>query len=131
MCNNSVATIVGWMLLDFHLQSCVNRNYRIIWIVHAFWLVNLCVFTALWSTKMTRAIWLLVSKSWLLQFHESNYAIHNALQISSFALLTRKIITDFIKEIRLRLGFSLICSQILPNVRFGFHWHGEHVLFLK
>ena len=35
---------------------------------------------------------------------------------------------------RLRLGFSLICSRILPNVRFGFHQAmkaRKHVLFRK
>ena len=46
-----------------HIQSLVF-NYKIIWIVRAFWLVNKCVFIAIWSTKMTWAIWLAVSKLW-------------------------------------------------------------------
>ena len=39
-------------------------NYKIIWIVRAFWLANKCVFIVLWSTKMTSAIWLTVSELW-------------------------------------------------------------------
>ena len=38
--------------------------YKIIWIVRAFWLVNKCVFIALWSTKMAWTIWLTVSELW-------------------------------------------------------------------
>ena len=37
--------------------------YKMIWIVRAFWLVYKCVFIALWSTKMTLAIWLPLSPS--------------------------------------------------------------------
>ena len=36
----------------------------LIWIVRVFWLVYKCVFIALWSTKMTWAIWLAVSELW-------------------------------------------------------------------
>ena len=59
------------------LQVFLTRIYKIIWIVHAFWLVYKCVFIALWSTKMTLAIWLPLSPSCEnLQFNERNLSIH-------------------------------------------------------
>ena len=39
------------------LERFVILIYKIIWIVRGFWLVYNCVFIALWSTKMTWAIW--------------------------------------------------------------------------
>ena len=47
--------------------------YKIIWIVHACWLVFKCVLIALWSTKMTWALWLALSpRCKKLQFNERN-----------------------------------------------------------
>ena len=91
-----------------------------------------CDFIALWSTEMTWAIWLAVSKLWEFTFSWKKLKYTYELRITFFSLLRRKII--IIKEIkyvlrasiacwkpRLRLGFSLICSGILPNVCLGFH----------
>ena len=43
-------------LVQFWNKLKVDQVARLIWIVRAFWLVNKCVFIALWSTKMTWAI---------------------------------------------------------------------------
>ena len=46
------------------LRTIIKLCYKITWIVCAFWLVYKCVFIALWSTKMTWAMWLTVSELW-------------------------------------------------------------------
>ena len=69
----SILSCVSQLFLLF-TQVYASRNYyKIIWIVHVFWLVYKCVFVGLWSTKMMWAIWLPQSPSWEnLQFHERN-----------------------------------------------------------
>ena len=134
-----------WMKWKRHEEG-IRNIYKIIWIVSAFWLVYNCVFIALWSTKMTLLTSLAVSKLW--EFPVSWKKWKFTLRASYIIFLFVKLENnDFIKEIkhalrafigwwklgkvcensrvcenpRLCLGFSLICSRVLPNVRFGFH----------
>ena len=66
-----------------------------------------------------------------LQFHERSKTVQALIRVSSFPFFGRKIILKKYgnvcersragENLPLRLGFSLICSRILPNVRLGFH----------
>ena len=58
--------------------------YEMIWIVRGFWLVYKCVFIAIWSTKMTWAMWLTVAPTC--------ENLQYLLRVSSFSLLRLKII---------------------------------------
>ena len=72
--------------------------YKIIWLVRAFWLVNKCVFIALWRTKMAWAMWLTVSSC-------ENYSFMKELKLYKRFLLVvflfvKPEANNFIKEIK-------------------------------
>ena len=72
-------------------------NYKIIWIVRAFWLVNKCSFT-LWSTKMAWAIWFAISKMW--EFTVSWKKLKNTYSSYIVFLFVKTENNNFIKEIK-------------------------------
>ena len=82
------------------LQSVFMLLYKIIWIVRAFWLVYKCVFIALWSTKMTWAMWLSVSKLWEFTISWNKLKYTHALCISSFSLFVGTKNNNFIIEMK-------------------------------
>ena len=112
-------------------RNCKHYLHRIL-IVRAFWLVYKCVFIALWSTKMmvgsVSKLWeVTVTVSW-----KKNYvhALYNFIKEIKHVLLPLQPGENLGKvcensrageNLRLRCGFSLICSQILPNIRLGLH----------
>ena len=72
-----------------------------------------------------------------LENNNSIKEIKNVVRASIACWKTRQSLWEFSSrwKPRLRLGFSLICSRILPNVLLWFSprlWrHGKHVLFLN
>ena len=90
-------------------------------VVRAFWLVCKCVFIALWSTKMTWAIWLTVSELWEFTVRAS-YIV---------CLFVKTESSNFIKEIKPVVRASIASwkpgqslwkfSRIVDSVS-GFHW---------
>ena len=86
----------------------ISSLYKIIWIVRALWLVYKCVFIALWRTKMTWAIWLVVSKLWEFTVSWKELTYTCVLRISSFSLL-RTVTNNFSKR-------SKTCSPCLHSL---------------
>ena len=131
---------------SWRVKACLRlRNYKIIWIVLAFWLVYKRVFIALWSTKMTWAICLAASNVLRVNSFGNEIEVYICTSYIVFLFVTTK--NNFINEIkhvirafiarwappescwefssrwnpRRSRGFSLICSRILPNARLVFN----------
>ena len=107
--------------------------------MHVFWVVNMCVFIALWSTKMTSAIWLAVSK--LLEFTVSWKKLKYTYAYIVFLFVTTKN-NNFLKEIRHvlrafiawwkpRQRSALKFSQTFALVFSRLWKRGDHALFLN
>ena len=144
-----------------NLATPIISSYKIIWIARAFWLVYKCVFITLWSTKIAWAMWfdclrvvrISVPASYIVFLFVNNEnndfikEIKDVLRASIACWKPWQSLWEFSSKwkpstasrlnsqhTQLRLGFSLICSRILPTFASVFTrlWrHGEHVLFLK
>ena len=135
----------------FHHFLAVSSNYKIIWIVRAFWLVYKCVFIGLWSTKMTSGKWLTVYELreftvrasyivFLIVNTENNNFIykrsktccpclHSPLKTSAkFVRILEQVTLDCVSGFhRSALKFSQTFALVFTRL-----WrHGKHVLFLK
>ena len=110
--------------------------YKIILIVRAFLIGLQVVLIAIWSTNTKSAIWLTVSELWeftvrasyivflFVKTENNNFIkeIKHVLPPKSVENLSKVCENSRAgKSLRLRLGFSLICSRILLNVRLSFH----------
>ena len=72
---------------------------KMIRIVRAFWMIYKCVFIALWSTKMTWAMWLTFSELW-------EFTVHASCIV---CLLVKTENNDFIKELNDVVLASIAC----------------------
>ena len=90
-----------------NLENTLSTNYKIIWIVRGFWLVCKWVFVALWSTKMTWAMWLIVYELW--EF---------TLRASYTVFLFVKTENNFIKEIKhvVRAFIASTASRVFTDL---------------
>ena len=120
-----------------HWDWVCSTFYKIIWIVRAYWLVFKWVFIALWSTKMTWAmtvseLWEFTASYLVFLFVKAKNENFNKRNKTCFPCLHSLVKTSAKFErifeqwkpsitSRMRLGFSLICSQILQNARLSFH----------
>ena len=97
------------------------------------WLVYKCVFIA---RKWREQCGLSVSELWDFTVRASHIVFLFVNNENNFIKEIKHVVRASIARWKLRQSlFSLICAQILPNVRIGFHrglWrHGKYVLFLN
>ena len=132
----------------------MTKLYKIIWIVRAFWLVYKCFHSAMRHENGCLCLQVVRSYSFMKEIQVYILALYIVFPFvmtenNNFIKEIKHVISAFIAwwkprkslrkfssrwNSRLRLGFLLMCSRILPNVRLGFYQAMKarrNVLFLK